>query len=83
MYQLCPLARKIGMRFLLPDVLDEITIKTIEDEEQYLPLSTGFLGMCTRNTLRQLLKEGIIADAQYNLMLKAAQEVYKERLSNG
>jgi len=74
------LARKIGMRILTPDALDEITIKTIEDEENYLPLSNVFVGMCTRNTLRKLLNEGIIADAQYNLMLKAAQEFYKESL---
>ena len=45
------LARKIGMRVLIPDVVDEITITTIEDEEQYLPLSTGFLGMCTLSTV--------------------------------
>ena len=73
-------AHKIGMRFLTPDVLDEITIKTIEDEENYLPLSNVFVGMCTCNTLRKLLNEGIIADAQYNVMLKAAQEFYKESL---
>ena len=74
------LACKSGMRFLTPDVLDEITIKTIEDEENYLPLSNVFVGMCTCKTLRKLLNGGIIADAQYNLMLKAAQDFYKDSL---
>ena len=35
------LTRKIGMRFLIPDVLDDVTEEVLENKDNYLPLSSA------------------------------------------
>ena len=38
------LTRKIGVRFLIPDVLDDVTEEVLENKDNYLLLSSAYIG---------------------------------------
>ena len=77
------LIEKIGKGFLKLDVVQNITIETLEDEENYLPLSEVHIGLKPITILADLL-EGIdgepISKTQHEKFLKACQGFYKSSL---
>ena len=77
------LIEKIVKRFLKLDVVQNITNKTLEDEENYLPLSEVHIWLKPITILADLL-EGIdgepISKTQHEKLLKACQGFYKSSL---
>ena len=74
------LTRKIGMRFLIPDVLHDVTEEVLENKDNYLPLFSAYIGGETGALLQNLFEEGDITVAERNKVLEAAEAFYRDSL---
>lgn len=76
------LAKSIANRILKPEVVKEVkfTELDVDDPQNYIPVLSIHLGATTKFSLRKLLNEGDIVEADYNKVFAAAQKYFKEGL---
>ena len=80
------LIRKVGMRFLKPQLLSQIIDEdVIDNPDNYLPVESIHIGLASKSTLKKLLNcryefEESITQEQYKEVLLAAQALYKHSL---
>ena len=72
--------RKITSRLLKSDCLRNISLETLEDEDNFLPLPEIHTGYSATVKLVDLYEEGVITEDQKVEVFEAAQTFYKRSL---
>ena len=74
---------EIDMRLLVPDVLNDVTEKVVENKDNYLPLSSSYIVGRDRSLERSLVtEEGDIIVVERNKVSEAAQALYLNNLKD-
>ena len=74
------LIKKIGIRFLKPELVDDITDEALDDETKYVHQADIFLGFSTKNLLKKKFNDGDIPQMQYDKFMNAVVAFFRESL---
>ena len=75
------LIKKIAMRIMKHEVIRQgITLESLADEENYLPIKDVYVGLTTKKLLQRKFENGEITQKQHDTCLLGAQSFYRTSL---
>ena len=74
------LIKKIAIRFLKPQLVDNITDKAPDDEKNYVRQANVFIGFLTKNLLNKKFNDGDISQMHYEKFMNALVAFFRESL---